>query len=132
VYPSTKPFLARLVAEQATADRDRRLAARLRYARFPYRRTINEFDFEFQPTVDRKLVDDLTALHFIGENRPIIFLASRRRRNHLAIALATLAVEAGYRSYFTTADQMCKTLTRAHLEGASRRSSRPTPPRQRS
>ena len=35
-------FLARLVAEQATADRDRRLAARLRYARFPYRRTIDE------------------------------------------------------------------------------------------
>ena len=33
-------FLARLVAEQATADRDRRLAARLRYARFPYRRTV--------------------------------------------------------------------------------------------
>ena len=35
-------YLARLVAEQATADRDRRLAARLRYARFPYRRRIDE------------------------------------------------------------------------------------------
>ena len=46
-------FLARLVATQATADRDRRLAARLRYARFPYHRTIADFDF--QPSVDRKL-----------------------------------------------------------------------------
>ena len=35
-------FLARLVAEQATADRNRRLAARLRYARFPYRRRLED------------------------------------------------------------------------------------------
>ena len=55
-------FLARLVAEQAAADRDRRLAARLRYARFPYRRRIEDFDFEFQPGVDHKLVEDLATL----------------------------------------------------------------------
>jgi DNA replication protein DnaC len=67
-------FLARLVAEQATADRNRRLAARLRYARFPYRRRIDEFDFEFQPSVDRRLIDDLATLRFIAENRPILFL----------------------------------------------------------
>jgi IS30 family transposase len=54
-------LLARLVAEQATADRDRRLAARLRYARFPHRRSIDDFDYEFQPSVDRKLVEDLAT-----------------------------------------------------------------------
>lgn len=48
-------FLARLVGEQADATRNRRLNARLRYARFPFRKTIDEFDFEFQPTVDRRL-----------------------------------------------------------------------------
>jgi DNA replication protein DnaC len=112
-------FLARLVGEQATADRDRRLAARLRYARFPYRRTIDEFDFEFQPSVDRKLVDDLATLRFIDENRPIIFLGQPGcGKTHLAVALATLAVEAGYRGYFTTADAMCKTLARAQVEGS--------------
>ena len=67
-------FLAHLIAEQATADRDRRLAARLRYARFPYRRTIEDFDYEFQPSVDRKLMEDLATLRFIDENRPILFL----------------------------------------------------------
>ena len=45
-------FLARLVAEQATADRDRRLAARLRYARFAHRRRLDDLDFEFQPSVE--------------------------------------------------------------------------------
>jgi DNA replication protein DnaC len=111
-------YLARLVGEQATADRDRRLAARLRYARFPYRRTIDEFDFEFQPTVDRKLIDDLATLRFIDENRPIIFLGQPGcGKTHLAVALATLAVEAGYRGYFTQADTMCRTLVRASIEG---------------
>ena len=111
-------FLARLVAEQATADRDRRLAARLRYARFPYRRRIADFDFEFQPSVDRKLIEDLATLRFIEENRPILFLGQPGcGKTHLAVALATTAVEAGYRGYFTTADAMCKTLIRAQHDG---------------
>lgn len=45
-------YLARVVGEQAAATRNRRLTARLRYARFPYRRSIDDFDFEFQPSVD--------------------------------------------------------------------------------
>jgi DNA replication protein DnaC len=112
-------YLARLVGEQATADRDRRLAARLRYARFPYRRRIADFDFEFQPSVDRKLIDDLATLRFIDENRPILFLGQPGcGKTHLAVALAIIAVEAGYRGYFTTADAMCKTLVRAQLDGS--------------
>ena len=82
-------FLARLVAEQATATRNRRLAARLRYARFPFRKTIEDFDFEFQPSVDRKLVEDLATLRFIDENRPILFLGQPGcGKTHLAVALA--------------------------------------------
>ena len=111
-------FLARLIAEQATADRDRRLAARLRYARFPFRRTITEFDYDFQPGVDRKLVEDLATLRFIDENRPLLFLGQPGcGKTHLAVALATLAVEAGYRGYFTTADALVKTLVKASNEG---------------
>jgi DNA replication protein DnaC len=111
-------FLARLVAEQATADRNRRLAARLRYARFPYRRRLEDFDFEFQPSVDRKLIEDLATLRFIDENRPILFLGQPGcGKTHLAVALATVAVEAGYRGYFTTADAMCKNLIRAQHDG---------------
>jgi DNA replication protein DnaC len=111
-------YLAQLVAEQATADRNRRLSARLRYARFPYQRRLEDFDFEFQPSVDRKLIEDLATLRFITENRPILFLGQPGcGKTHLAVALATRAVEAGYRGYFTTADAMCKTLVRAQHDG---------------
>ncbi len=69
-------FLGRLIAEQADATRNRRLSARLRYARFPFRKTIDEFDFDFQPSVDRRLVDDLATLRFMTDGRPILFSAS--------------------------------------------------------
>lgn len=113
-------FLARLIDTQATADKDRRLAARMRYARFPFHRRIEDFDFEFQPTVDPKLVADLATLRFIDEHRPIIFLGQPGcGKTHLAVALAICAVEAGYRGYFTTADAMVKTLLRADHDGAA-------------
>ncbi|MDQ1415347.1 MAG: hypothetical protein QOF81_960 [Acidimicrobiaceae bacterium] len=111
-------FLAAVMAEQAAATTNRRLAARLRYARFPYRRSVDDFDFDFQPTVDRKLVADLATLRFITEGRSIALLGQPGcGKTHLAVALATLAVEAGYRGYFTTADDMVHHLGRARVEG---------------
>ena len=53
-------YLARVVAEQSSATTTRRLAARLRYTRFPYQRSIDNFDFH--PCADRKLVADLANL----------------------------------------------------------------------
>jgi DNA replication protein DnaC len=111
-------FLARVIGEQATSTLNRKLAARLRFARFPFRRNLADFDFEFQPSVDRKLIDDLATLRFIEENRPILFLGQPGcGKTHLAVALATTAVEAGFRGYFTTADDMVNTLVRAKREG---------------
>ena len=111
-------FLARLIAEQADATRNRRLTARLRYARFPFRKTIDEFDFAFQPTVDRKLVDDLASLRFMDTGRPILFLGQPGcGKTHLAVAVAILAVEAGFRGYFTNAEEMVANIAQANREG---------------
>ena len=111
-------FLARLIAEQADATRNRRLTARLRYARFPFRKTIDEFDFAFQPTVDRKLVDDLASLRFMDTDRPILFLGQPGcGKTHLAVAVAILAVEAGFRGYFTNAEEMVANIAQANREG---------------
>jgi DNA replication protein DnaC len=111
-------YLAAVMAEQVAATTNRRLAARMRYARFPYRRTVDEFDFDFQPSVDRKLVADLASLRFISENRPVLFLGQPGcGKTHLAVALAICAVEAGYRGYFSSADDMAHVLVAARREG---------------
>src|SRR4029453_10474925 len=67
-------FLAELLAEEAAATRNRRMAARLRFAHFPARRTLDEFDFDFQPSVDPKLVADLASLRFVAEGHPLLLL----------------------------------------------------------
>jgi DNA replication protein DnaC len=111
-------YLAKVMAEQVAATTNRRLAARMRYARFPYRRTVDDFDFEFQPTVDCKLMNDLATLRFIAENRPLLFLGQPGcGKIHLAVALAIAAVEAGYRGYFTTVDDMAHALVAARRDG---------------
>jgi DNA replication protein DnaC len=111
-------YLAAVMAEQVAATTNRRLAARLRYARFPYRRTVSDFDFSFQPSVDAKLVADLASLRFIAENRPVLFLGQPGcGKTHLAVALAIAAVEAGYRGYFSTADDMAHALVAARRDG---------------
>jgi DNA replication protein DnaC len=111
-------YLAKVMAEQAAATVNRRLAGRLRYARFPGRRTLEDFDFDFQPSVDRKLVQDLATCRFVAEGRPLLFLGQPGcGKTHLAVALATKAVEAGYRGYFTTADEMVTNLAAARREG---------------
>lgn len=111
-------YLGTVMAEQASATINRRLAARLRYARFPFRRTIGDFDFSFQPSVDQKLVEDLATLRFVEEHRPIVFLGQPGcGKTHLAVALATLAVEAGYRGYFSTGEDMVRQLLAARRDG---------------
>ena len=100
----TDSSLAALVAEEATATRQRRLNARLRFAHFPTRRTIEEFDFDFQPSIDPTLIADLAGLDFVEAGAPILLLGKPGcGKSHLAIALGIRAVEAGYRGYFTTA-----------------------------
>jgi len=97
-------FLARVVSDEVDATRQRRLASRLRFAHFPFRRTLEEFDFDFQPSIDPKMIFDLAELDFVREGRPLLFLGKPGcGKSHLAVALAIKAVEAGYRGYISSA-----------------------------
>ena len=112
-------FLAALVAEEATATRQRRLNARLRFAHFPTRRTIDEFDFDFQPSINPDIIRDLAGLGFVEAGTPIPFLGKPGcGKSHLAIALGIRAVEAGYRGYFTTATDMVAAMCTAYADGS--------------
>jgi DNA replication protein DnaC len=111
--------LAELLAEEAAATRNRRMAARLRLAHFPARRTLAEFDFDFQPSIDRKLVETRHRCGSWPRATPILLLGRPGcGKSHVAIALATLAVEAGYRGYFTSAADLVATITSAYADGS--------------
>jgi DNA replication protein DnaC len=52
----------------------RRLQGRLRFARLPARKTIEQFDFSAQPSLDRRLVEDLATLRFIDEKANVLLI----------------------------------------------------------
>jgi DNA replication protein DnaC len=111
-------FLADVLAEEASATRLRRLNARLRFAHFPVRRALEDFDFSFQPSIDPKVIWALAELDFVEAGTPVLFLGKPGcGKSHLAIALAVRAVEAGYRGYFTTATDMVAAMTSAYADG---------------
>jgi DNA replication protein DnaC len=83
-------------------------------------KTLAEFDFDFQPGVDRRVVAELSTLRFVEEKRNVILLGPPGvGKSHLAIALGVAATDAGYRTYFTSAADMVSALQTAHLEGTA-------------
>jgi len=115
---SATQVLERLLEAEVEETRARRQRGRLRYARYPVHKTLAEFDFDFQPSLDRKVVAELSTLRFVEERRNVILLGPPGvGKTHLAIALGVGASDAGYRTYFTSAVDMVQALQSAHLEG---------------
>ena len=116
---SATQVLETLLEIEVTATRARRQKARLRFARYPVHKTLEEFDFDFQPSLDRKLVAELSTLRFVEAKRNVILLGPPGvGKTHLAIALGVAATNAGYRTLFTSAADLVASLQQAHLESS--------------
>lgn len=118
---SATQVLESLLDIEVIATKARRTRGRLRFAHYPVHKTLSEFDFDFQPSLDRKVIAELSTLRFVEEKRNVILLGPPGvGKTHLAIALGIAATEVGYRTYFTSASDMVSSLQSAHLEGVSR------------
>lgn len=117
---SVTEVLASLLEAEVIATKARRARGRLRFAHFPVHKTLRDFDFNFQPSLDRKLIAELSTLRFITERRNVILLGPPGvGKSHIAIALGIHATEAGYQAYFTSAADMVASLQTAHLAGSA-------------
>jgi DNA replication protein DnaC len=111
-------FLERLLALEVKATEERRLKGRFRFASLPALWRLEEFDFEAQPSLDRKLVQELATLRFVEEAANVLLVGpSGVGKTMLAVCLARLAVEAGHRVYFTTAADLVARTAKAAIEG---------------
>jgi hypothetical protein len=102
--PSYTQFLAELLDIEVKAGEQRAQASRLRLAGLPSQKTLEEFDFDAQPTLDRRLIEELATTRFVAEKANVLFIGPPGvGKTTLAVALALKAVHAGYRAYYTTA-----------------------------
>jgi DNA replication protein DnaC len=97
------------------SDRHRRcVELNLKFARFPYRKDLDGFDFTAQPSIDRRIVDELATGRYLEQGRNLVLLGPPGvGKTHLAIALGVKVAEAGHRVYFTTAMDLAHKLTKA-------------------
>jgi DNA replication protein DnaC len=116
--PAYTQFLCDLLGAEVDAVEQRRLAGRLRFAKLPARKTIEQFDFDAQPSLDRRMVEDLATLRFIDEKANLLLIGPPGvGKTMLATALGHKAIEAGYRVYYTTAADLVARTNRAAIEG---------------
>ena len=110
-------FLAEALEAEWRGRQQRGIESRLKLARFPWIKTLDQFDFEFQPSIDRKVVRELAALSFVGRAENVVLLGPPGvGKTHLAIALGVKAVEAGSSVLFLTLESLMGRLSRARHE----------------
>ena len=107
-------FLGYLLAGELSARHHKTVELNLQFARFPVVKRFDDFDFSMQPSLDRRLVDELATGRFLHESRNVILLGPPGvGKTHLAIALGVRTAELGHRVYFTTAVDLAARLTKA-------------------
>lgn len=111
-------FLDLVLAEELAVRDDRRFRQGLRLSKLPHHKTLDEYDFTFQPELDPRKIKDLATLAFVEAKGNAALLGPPGvGKTHIAVALSVAACRAGSSVYFTTLDDMVRHLKAAEDAG---------------
>jgi len=114
---STIEILDYLVDRELKSKEYRSLAIRTRKAGFPMEKRLDDFDFGFQPSLDKGVINEIASLKFIHNAENVVLLGPPGvGKTHLAIALGIEAVSAGFRVQFANASALIERLAKADRE----------------
>lgn len=115
---SYSSFLESLIAEEVEYKQQKNIVMRTSLARLPYIKTLENFDFSFQPSVDKKQIYELASCRYVANGENILLLGPPGvGKTHLAIALGIKAIHQEYRILFIQATVLITILAKAYSEG---------------
>src|SRR5204863_3068404 len=115
---SYERFAQALLATETSARDAHGGEARIKAARFPARKTLEEFDFTFQRSVKKQVIEHLGQLDFLHAKQNVILLGPPGTgKTHISIALGIRACLAGHRVIFKTATEWVAFMADAQRQG---------------
>ena len=115
---SHEEFLAACLEREVAARQDHGGEARIKAARFPARKSLEDFDYDHQRSLKRETIGHLGTLDFVEAKENVVFLGPPGTgKTHLSIGLAMRACQAGHRVAFATAAEWVARLGEAHAAG---------------
>ena len=111
-------FLAMLIGDELARREQKKFSLRLRRAQFRTTKTLEQFDFDRLPQLNRALVHDLATGRYLGERSPVLIVGPcGTGKSHLAQALGHCAVRQGVDVVFTTCAGLTQSLNAARATG---------------
>jgi len=96
-------FLDQMLDAEVSARYERDVAMKTKLAHFPFIKTLDQFEFTFQPSISERQIQELATLRFIANGENILLLGPPGvGKTHLAIALGVAAIQQAVSVYFTT------------------------------
>ena len=111
-----RPFmeiLDHLLSEELKNKISRKTENMLKWSGFPFHKTMDDFDFSFQPSIDRSVIDELMTMRYIHNNENVLFLGPPGvGKTHLSIALGMRSIMSDIPAYYISAVKLVQTLKR--------------------
>lgn len=106
-----------IFGSEAKAKRQRAAEAQVKVSGFPFLKTIDSFDFTFQPTIDKSQIEELCTMRFVHNRENVVFLGTPGvGKTHLAVSLGIIAAQNRFSTYYINCHSLIEQLKKAHHE----------------
>lgn len=117
---SLSDALFELTTAELKYREQKKINLRIKLARFPYEKTLADFDFSYQPGINQGIIEDLGSLRFTQENQNVLFIGtSGVGKTHLATAIGIEGCKQGISTQFIRCSDLINKLQTAQVQGRS-------------
>jgi DNA replication protein DnaC len=112
--------LLELLLEDETNNRmNNSYKKRYAKAKLTSHKTLEDFDFSFQPSIDKKVINDCATCNFIREKKNIVFIGNPGTgKTHLSLSIGIKALMKGFKVYFTSVSEMLQNLNASRADNS--------------